>query len=92
MKLLFYRNTHEGGEAKTLSPDQEAVWNSQVHAGGFIAHMLDSTKGQHFFKLMDHVLSYEDTCHADRYNTTDEILAALFELVRVGLVRYEIHE
>jgi predicted nucleic-acid-binding Zn-ribbon protein len=97
--MLFYRNTHEflpdgTGEPKpwpkTLSPEQEAIWQSQIHAGGFVGHMLDSMKGTTFLKLMDNVCSYEDLYHADKSHTTDEILAALFELVRVGLVRYEI--
>ena len=89
MKLLFYRNTHENGEAKTLTPEAEVIWNDQTHAGGFVAHMLDSTHGKTFLKVLDAVCSYEDL-HHDYHYTTDEILAALFELVRVDLVRYEI--
>lgn len=89
MKLLFYRNTHDDDGAKTLSPEQEAIWNSQEHAGGFVAHHLDN-HGKTFFKLMDAILSYEDLFREGKYHTTDEVLAALLELIRVGLVRYEI--
>jgi hypothetical protein len=92
MKLLLYRNTHdENGVAKTTTPEQEAVWQSQVHAGGFVAHQLDSKHGKTYLKLMDAVLSYEDEFPQDTHtHTFDEILAAVMELVRVGLVRYEI--
>lgn len=91
-KLLFFRSTHdETGEAKPLTPEQEAVWNSKIHAGGFVAHMLDPVHGMALFKLLEEVWSYEDLHHEGKYYTIDEVLSALFELARVGLVRYEIH-
>ena len=92
MKLLLYRNTHdETGEAKILSPEQEAVWQSQIHAGGFVAHQLDSKHGKTFLKLLDHVLSYEDEFPEQTHtHSFDEVLAAVVELIRVELVRYEI--
>jgi hypothetical protein len=91
MKLLFYRNTHdETGKAKTISSEEEAVWQSQIHAGGFVAHQLDSKCGETFLELMNAVMSYEDLYSNEGNYTTDEIMAALLELIRVGLVRYEI--
>ena len=90
MKLLFYRNTHDDNGAKTLSPEDEAIWDSQIHAGGFVAHQLDAKHGKRFYKLMDAILSYEDTFRDGKYHNTDEVLAALLELIRVGLIRYEI--
>jgi hypothetical protein len=84
MKLLFYRNTHVNGEAKTLSPEDQVVWNSQVHGGGFVAHMLEPNKGMTFLQVMDAVLSYEDLYHEKRRNSIDEVLAALMELTRIG--------
>lgn len=85
MKLLFFRNTN-----RKLTSEEESIWNSQIHAGGFVGQMLDSDQGTTFLKLMDSILAYENTFGES--SSMDEILAALFELVRVGLIRYEINE
>ena len=94
MKLLFYRATHDKdgnyiGNSKAKKLEIYKVWQCQDHSGGLVGHLLSGQVGMTFVTLRKASTKYSREWH-EPLESNESLLTALFELVRVGVVRYEI--
>ena len=88
MVILFRRATHNrDGKFQSSNDNDEIkkVWNSNVHPGGFIGHMLESKKEISLDELFDNTRRYEKEWN-EEHKKPHKILLALSELIRVGAV------